>query len=73
MRANAPETGEGDAVWRLVLTCERQLRMGMNGPYALDVAALLMVAAALDVDPTLLLEILPTVETAILFAWSKSE
>ena len=73
MRVNAPETLEGDAVWRLVQTCERQLRMGMNGPYALDVAALLMAATALDVDPALLLEVFPTVETAILFAWSKPE
>lgn len=54
-------------MWEVLNTCERQLRVaGMGKPFALDYAAVMAVGAALGADVTLLAEVLPAAETAIL-------
>ncbi len=49
--------------------CERQVRVGMNGAYALDLPAVLSAAAARRADPALVLELFPDLESYILYAW----
>lgn len=55
----------------MILDCAHQVRVaGLGGVIGLDFAAVLAIGGALDVDVTLLAEVLPAVEPFIIFAWS---
>lgn len=49
--------------------CERQLRSDVNGPYALDLPAVALVAQSLDVDVAMTIEVAADIEPYIVFAW----
>ncbi|MDR7232296.1 hypothetical protein J2X45_003402 [Caulobacter sp. BE264] len=68
-RTHACETAEGEAVWNHFVRSERQLRVGMSGPYALDFAAVLLSAQVLGLDLPLIAELLDELEPLIIYAW----
>lgn len=51
------------------MRCERQLRVGFAGAYALDLAAVLSTAQALDLDLPLIAELAGDLEPLIVYAW----
>lgn len=53
----------------MFLASERQVRVGMNGAYALDLSAVLAAAAARRADTALVLELFPDLEPYVLYAW----
>jgi hypothetical protein len=69
MAANEPRTFEGAQVWDLMKRCGHQLRLasGMGGSRVLgiDMNAVMAMGAALHVDPWIVAEIAPDLETAM--------
>lgn len=49
------------------------MRVGLGGPYALDLPAFLLTGQALDTDLALFVEIARDLEPWILFAWRPTE
>lgn len=49
--------------------CERQLRSSIDGPFALDIPAVALVAQSLDLDVALMIEAAADIEPYVLYAW----
>lgn len=56
-------------MWDHFVRCERQLRVGMDGPYALDLGAVLFSAQVLGLDLSLIAELAEDLEPLIVYAW----
>ena len=70
---HAPETDDGVVAWSVIQRCGGQLRAGLGGPYALDFAAVLMLADAMGGVSPLLADVLPRVEPIIIRACRKDD
>lgn len=66
---NEPLTADGLTAWAVIERCGGQVRTGFGGPYALDFAAILMMADAMGARTTLLADVLPAVEPLIVRAY----
>ncbi|MEI4485596.1 hypothetical protein V8J36_05295 [Frigidibacter sp. MR17.14] len=63
---NAPETLEGEQVWRLALRCGGQVRTaGMGGVLGLDMTAVLALGAASGIEPVITAELMPAIEAVM--------
>jgi hypothetical protein len=65
------QTSEGVAAWEVLLRSAGQVRAAMGGIYALDFAAVLMLADAMGALNPLLVEALPEMEPIIVRAYAR--
>jgi hypothetical protein len=59
--------------WEVIRICGAQVRAAFGGAYALDFGAFFLTAAAMQVNPRLLADVLPSVEAVVVRAYQKSE
>jgi hypothetical protein len=62
---------DGVAAWEVLLRSAGQVRAAMGGVYALDFAAVLMLAEAMGALNPLLVEALPEVEPIVVRAYAR--
>jgi voltage-gated potassium channel Kch len=62
---------DGVAAWEVLLRSAGQVRAAIGGVYALDFAAVLMLAEAMDALNPLLIEALPEIEPIIVRAYAR--
>ncbi|MGN7124079.1 DUF7697 family protein [Methylorubrum thiocyanatum] len=58
--------------WAVIRRCGGQVRAAFAGPYALDYAAILMMADAMGAETALLADALPSVEPIIVKAYREN-
>jgi hypothetical protein len=68
---NAPETSEGLLAWEVIRRCAGQVRAVMGGVYAIDFAAILALADAMNAGSPLLADILPEIEPIVVAAYGR--
>ena len=54
--------------WAVIEACRFQLRVGMAGPFALDMGAVLSMADHMQIQTPLLAEILPEIEAVLVMS-----
>jgi hypothetical protein len=68
---HAPKTPDGIAAWGVLRRIAGQVRAAPAGVYALDFAAVLLLADAMGALNNLLVELLPEIEPIVVRAYSK--
>jgi hypothetical protein len=69
---HAPQTADGIAAWAVLKRAAGQVRAVMGGVYAVDFAAVLLLADAMGALNTLLVELLPEIEPIIVRAYGRN-
>lgn len=77
-RRFAPQTIEAEDVWEALKVCGGQVRVGGGGmapatPFALDYGAVMTFAAAREVDLSMVADVLPVVESAIIASFRTTD
>lgn len=68
---NELQTPDGAQAWEILKACAGQMRVGFNGPYALDFGACITFADRMGGDSDLFIELLPVLEQQIIRSYRK--